>query len=696
MQGSNSMWMRALSILALLGCGLHRARSDSASAAFSEAAGLRQSTIQQNDSRIFGIWEDNDQPKKRFIFECLKDSECTTPGFPICSRKEKECVQCRSDGDCNAQNPVCQDGTCLQCVSSEDCQGNPTNSVCNTVTNTCVPCNEASGCDPNSQATVCFVSAAQRECVQCVSDADCPDSLVCSTDRTCVACNTNTDCPDTSPVCDQDLNICVECSGANLLGASSCFGTRPICLSQVLNFVEEENARAIASAATDICVQCVNAANMDYTCASNQVCASTGGLAYTCVQCTNDGDCDSEQRPYCDVPKGTCEQCFEGKPCPDPFVCDFDANVCRSCLTDSDCVAKGGPNEFCDTQTYQCVGCLEDGDCGAGSFCESNICIYGCNDDQDCTSAAYPHCDTDINQCVECVQDTDCGSSSTKPFCDVTASRDQCVQCVTDAQCGVSLNPKCNIGDNTCVQCITNLDCIERGLNCIGIGVCQDNTCVSCTDDQQCEAFSQTNPVCDVEDNDCVECTSSSQCPDEHPICNFFTKRCVECENSRDCPLGTPICFYDGNFNECIECRDDGDCENPERQTCNPETKNAIQLRPAQFAVLRKASVSPASMMETVHLHSNVKSRAIPVLTASIPSIALNSTIFGLFVTQMRDYALGAYKMMIVAPVKFVLQRRRVSQAAEMMRVASRMGLMHATPTYLHVYSAQIIRTAQM
>lgn len=51
------MWMRALSILALLGCGLHRARSDSASAAFSEAAGLRQSTIQQNDSRIFGIWE---------------------------------------------------------------------------------------------------------------------------------------------------------------------------------------------------------------------------------------------------------------------------------------------------------------------------------------------------------------------------------------------------------------------------------------------------------------------------------------------------------------------------------------------------------------------------------------------------------------------------------------------------------------
>ena len=55
---------------------------------------------------------------------------------------------------------------------------------------------------------------------------------------------------------------------------SACFGTSTDGTIQVLNFVEEEAARAVASAATDICVQCVNAANMNYTCSSNQVCAS--------------------------------------------------------------------------------------------------------------------------------------------------------------------------------------------------------------------------------------------------------------------------------------------------------------------------------------------------------------------------------------------------------------------------------------
>ena len=78
-----------------------------------------------------------------------------------------------------------------------------------------------------------------------------------------------------------------------------------------------------------------------------------------------------------------------------------------------------------------------------------------------------------------------------------------------------------------------------------------------------------------------------------HPICTFsrnsvFNVRIVEvrigyflvlwrsaaagkqhtCNSScyvlgfpKDCPLGTPNMFYDDNFNDCIECRDDGDCE---------------------------------------------------------------------------------------------------------------------------------------
>ncbi len=43
-------------LLLVLWCGLERARSESASAAFSEVVGLEKSTIQQNDSRLFGIW----------------------------------------------------------------------------------------------------------------------------------------------------------------------------------------------------------------------------------------------------------------------------------------------------------------------------------------------------------------------------------------------------------------------------------------------------------------------------------------------------------------------------------------------------------------------------------------------------------------------------------------------------------------
>ena len=523
------------------------------------------------EERFFGLF--SDEPKKRFIFDCLKDSECTSPGFPVCDGKTKECVQCRTDANCNVQNPFCDGGTCRQCLSSDDCEDNPTNRYCNLeLGGICQPCSENLGCGVSaraatSQASVCCVSDGEAFCAQCLVDDDCPTDLVCNQEtKKCVECTSSVNCGSRAPVCDQDLNVCVPCTTS-----STCSGTNTLCLSEFIEFALQSNkstSDAIAPASTDVCVQCVNLPLLNFvrdgTCGRFQTCGATGKVQNTCVQCTVDEDCQNAQNPYCNVTEGVCKPCMEGKPCPDPYVCDLEASVCRNCLTDFDCISKNGKSRFCNTTSYTCQGCLTDTDCGPNSSCQEGQCVYGCQGDADCTTAEYPHCDTDIRQCVQCVSNDQC--NGTAPYCDVNGYRDVCVPCLEDIHCNSTILPKCDVDQHTCVQCLTNIDCLTKGLTLPYCNVAQ-HICQECLVDSDCDG--DAHKACYL--GQCVECDNDSQCGGSTPFCNTTRHRCQECLSDVDCPSG--VCFN----GDCVGCINDSQCLDDVNPICSMTYNRCVE-----------------------------------------------------------------------------------------------------------------------
>ena len=523
------------------------------------------------EQRFWGPFAD--EPKKRFVFQCLKDSECTSPGFPICDSKTKECIQCRTDANCNQQNPICNEGVCKQCLNSDDCEDNPTNRYCNVVTGSCQPCLEKFGCGVESapvvgsQASQCFVSEKATFCAQCLVDEDCSTNQVCNQEtKKCVECTSSVNCGSRAPVCDQNLNICVPCTTS-----ATCSGTNALCLSEFIEFALQSNkstTTAVAPASTDICVQCVNLPELNFvrdgTCGRYQSCGSTGRLQNTCVQCTVDEDCQSAQNPYCNVTEGVCKQCMEGKPCPDPYVCDLEANVCRNCLTDFDCISKNGKSRFCNTTSYMCQGCLSDSNCGPNSQCLDGQCVYGCQGDADCTTAEYPHCDTDIRRCVQCVNNGQC--NGTMPYCDVNGYRDTCVPCLEDVHCNSTILPKCDVDEHTCVQCLTNIDCLTKGLTLPYCNVTQ-HVCQECLVDSDCDGGA--HKACYL--GQCVECDNDSQCGGSTPFCNITRHRCQGCLNDADCPFG--VCLN----GDCVGCANDSQCADDVNPICSMTFNRCVQ-----------------------------------------------------------------------------------------------------------------------
>ncbi len=163
-------------------------------------------------------------------------------------------------------------------------------------------------------------------CVQCLSDAHCPE-LVCHLGfHRCAECFEDDDCPE-SHVCFESEGICVEC-----LNAEHCPERAPFC--------ERDG--------------------------------------YQCVECLDNEDCGPE-RPFCQPELGrfACHECNGVLGCTlDAPACDH--GTCEGCDSDRDCGAAALLGRgLCDFDSGACVGCRDDIDCNEhpdGRLCRDGVC----------------------------------------------------------------------------------------------------------------------------------------------------------------------------------------------------------------------------------------------------------------------------------------------------------------------------------
>ena len=122
------------------------------------------------------------------------------------------CAQCALDSDCSAfaTTQLCLEGTCVECAANEDCDSK---SSCWSDHQCHDPCT-AGACPASASMCVVREDESNAACVQCQVNADCagtPATPVCDYQLdSCVECVLDSQCPTTTPKCLGDR--CVECT----------------------------------------------------------------------------------------------------------------------------------------------------------------------------------------------------------------------------------------------------------------------------------------------------------------------------------------------------------------------------------------------------------------------------------------------------------------------------------------------------
>lgn len=91
----------------------------------------------------------------------------------------RSCVECRNNDDCGGDTPLCDEGSCVQCVLDTDCTS-PDAPRCDTAANTCTGCNAPGQCSRFGETPAC--NAADGTCVECTAaERDACDEFACKT-----------------------------------------------------------------------------------------------------------------------------------------------------------------------------------------------------------------------------------------------------------------------------------------------------------------------------------------------------------------------------------------------------------------------------------------------------------------------------------------------------------------------------------
>ncbi|MCC6621171.1 MAG: tandem-95 repeat protein [Deltaproteobacteria bacterium] len=502
---------------------------------------------------------------------------------------------------------------------------------------------------PADDLRVCSTTTITATIVQCLVTSDCGPGSVCDTDtNTCVPCvddqsypTVDTGCTTPLPICDElrTTPTCIECQNNVGPGATDvgCSSLTPACLvdggtndcKECLDTLDCHNGEVcdlkVGSATRYTCVPCLDnepAGSIDPGCqATINACDDTTATP-KCVDCEVNDDCTTASLPSCDVDVKTCFPCTDtaelaaiddGCNALDP-ICDErrQTRVCTECIDDQP--AGGADDLGCTTAEPACnesavggptcVECLVDQDCNSGFVCNtSNTCVpcydsaAGAGQDRGCTvDVTEPICDVALtpDTCVECVNNrapglTDTGCTEAKPSCDTTVDPFDpvCVQCLTDADCrGTGV---CDLVTRACVPCLDNLDpgFVDQGCSsitnaCHEVTPASGNSCVDCETTPDC---SVAGDVCDEDAFKCYPCLDDQDgaavdtgCETALPLCNEGTspRTCSECFDTDGpgvvddgCNTAEPACKTTANGNgTCVECIVDDDCQGDE--VCNP------------------------------------------------------------------------------------------------------------------------------
>ncbi|MSP59188.1 MAG: hypothetical protein EXR72_02405, partial [Myxococcales bacterium] len=256
-----------------------------------------------------------------------------------------------------------------------------------------------------------------------------------------------------------------------------------------------------------------------------------------CLACTADDHCP----PGLLCANGTCAAgCSASHECGDAGVCDRDAGVCRSCMTDAEC---GDPaNPCCDVPARKCVPCLPANDnCPAEKYCAQTngvyACLPGCGDDGDCQGGPGP--DAGVLGSPACCNHVCVDTSSDNAHCKTcgnacgmgkTCCAQACVDTAIDANhCG-GCGKVCTLPNSGVPAC--------AAAKCV-IAKCKDGT-ADCDNDPKngCEVNTDTDPL------NCLGCGNT----------------CVVGHGKAGCAMQCTIASCDNGFADCDKSFPNG-CE---------------------------------------------------------------------------------------------------------------------------------------
>jgi len=127
-------------------------------------------------------------------FQCASDEICSGV----------VCVQCIDNSRCQMSAiprglPICLNGECVQCINDKDCTGFGHGRFCRFESTTCDHRRDREnrpnmGCiEVDQNFPICSSSG---DCVQCITNSDCPDQLACNLNNNRCQCDQTHPCPD--------------------------------------------------------------------------------------------------------------------------------------------------------------------------------------------------------------------------------------------------------------------------------------------------------------------------------------------------------------------------------------------------------------------------------------------------------------------------------------------------------------------
>jgi Cys-rich repeat protein len=364
---------------------------------------------------------------------CATEADCTNPAVAKCDTTNMVCVACVVDEHCE-EGFVCLNGAC--------------EAGCRTDTDRC----PTGVCQPGVG------------CVQCATDAQCGAGQICTNNLCVQGCSAqNPNCPS-GQVCNPALGRCVECT-TNAQCPNSplnvCDPTTGTCVQCASNTDCRNPASPVCDPSTRTCVTCLS--NSD--CPNNGTCNNN-----RCVQCLSDAQC-SGTTPRCNTTTNTCVACLPGATdnCPTGQYCRPDFRCEQGCKTGADC-----PSGVC-LPNRSCQACTADSQCAAGNICQNGTCVGACSatapcgSGQTCCNGRCESLQVDEANCGACGRSCTANQACCAGACKSTTAASDCggcgVTCTADQFC-----------DGTACQNKTFPNfCANRNVVAIRDGIPRDN-----------------------------------------------------------------------------------------------------------------------------------------------------------------------------------------------------------------------------